>query len=385
MKIVCASSVLRGEEAFSSLGDVTVLPEEQITQRDLIDQDLLITRSKARINAALLDNTTIRFVGCAVAGTDHIDRSYLEQAGIAWAYAPGCNANSVADYIITALLVEAERHALDIQACTLGIVGVGHIGRAVQEKAAALGFTVLLNDPPRADAEGTSKWAFIDLVDLVPAADLITVHVPYTEEGPYATRRLLDHRFFEQLGPGAILLNTSRGEIMDSEALLTALQHGMLRQAVLDVWEHEPALSSALLHAVDIGTPHIAGYSEEGRLNGTRTVYEACCRFLDTPPIWDAEMPADPLGHVDAAIDGHGLSDQDVWTRMVLASYPLLDDDQRLRDGASDDPEVMAQHFVHLRRTYPVRHEFMHARCTLEHVSDRCADAARILGFQLCR
>ncbi len=384
MKIVCASSVLDGAATFAPLGDVTVLTEEEIGPDDLRDAEILVTRSKAKINQSLLEGSAVRFVGCAVAGTDHIDENWLNQTDIAWYNAAGCNANSVAEYIITALLHEAETHQFECAQCTLGIIGVGHIGSRVAAKAEALGMTVLLNDPPRALAEGRDHWDFIDLEDLLPAADIVTCHVPYTADGPFATEHLINHRFVSQLTPGCLLINAARGEIMASDAVHQGLSQGVLRQAVLDVWENEPRIAKDLLDRVDIGTPHIAGYSYEGRLNGTQMVFEACCRFLEIepPPL---EVAADPAVQPAAqTLDGRGLTDQQILQRLTQQAYPLLEDDQRFRAGASADPKEMGQHFVHCRRTYPVRREFAAHRIDLVNVPASARSVASALDFAVC-
>ncbi len=383
MKIVCASSVLHGETAFATLGDVTILPEERITRNELLDAEVLITRSKTPITRALLENTAVRFIGCAVAGTDHVDKTYLDSTDIAWCHAPGCNANSVAEYIVAALLVEADQHGLALEELALGVVGVGHIGTRVAEKAMAMGVTVLQNDPPRKAAGDDANGTFQPLEDVLAVADLISMHVPLTDTGPHATRDMANHRFFEAMKPGAFFLNAARGEIMDSDALLTALEHGIVRQAVLDVWENEPAIRKDVLDAVDIGTPHIAGYSYEGRLNGTRMVYEELCHYLEVDPVWlDRDMP-DDAPQEERVVDAQCRSDQETLAAMVSAAYPILDDDRRFRAGASVDPVAMAKHFVHSRRTYPARREFAANRFQLLHASESLLTMAWELGFQI--
>lgn len=381
MNIVCAASVLGGEAAFSTLGKVTLLPEEDICREHLIDTDILITRSKAKIQKSLLRDTAVRFVGCAVAGMDHIDTDYLEQAEIAWCHAPGCNADSVAEYTISAILIEAERHSINLDQSTLGIIGVGCIGSRVASLAEAVGLTPLLNDPPREDREGPRSLDFVGLEDLLPAADFITLHVPYTTARPYATHRLLDVHFFEQCTPGAILLNTSRGEIMDSEAILLALNHGVLRQAVLDVWENEPTIRLDLLSRVDIATPHIAGYSRQGRLNGTRMVYEQCCHYLEIEPLWDADefLPTDDYS--EHRIVANGRPDQEVLTELIKLASPILQDDQRFRSGASAHLSTMADHFVACRRHYPERDEFSRHRVSISGADPQLIDRIQSCGF----
>ncbi len=384
MNIVCAASVLGGSEAFSTLGRVLVLPEEDIRQEHVRNADVLVTRSKAQINEELLHNTAVRFVGCAVAGQDHIDIPYLDQAGIAWSTAPGCNANSVAEYVISAILIEAERLCLNLDRCTLGVVGVGHIGTRVAVLAEALGMTVLLNDPPRQALEAGRGIDFLELDDVLPMSDFITLHVPYTRTGPCPTHHLINGRFLEACSPESVLINMARGEIMDSDAILLALGHGALHKAVLDVWENEPAIRYDLLDFIDIATPHVAGYSQQGRLNGTYQVYEECCRFFELDPIWDPESIQNEVQLPECHIDATGRTSQEVLTELIKLASPLLQDDERLRAGASPEPDIMAAHFRACRRSYPERHEFNRYRITLEGASQSLVDVASALGFVIC-
>jgi erythronate-4-phosphate dehydrogenase len=383
MKVVCATSVLRGEQAFSGLGEVLCLPEAEITRDHLRDADVLITRSKVRINEALLAGTPVRFVGCAVAGTDHVDEAYLQSADIAFAYAPGCNANSVAEYVLTALLLEAERHNLALNAeWTLGVIGVGHIGTRVVEKAYDLGVKVLMNDPPRLAEHGPINGDFSELDVLLSKSDAVTLHVPLTSAGSHATRGMVNHRFFGAMKPGTLFLNTSRGEVMDGEAVRSALKCGMLLQAVLDVWEHEPAIDADLLQRVDIGTPHIAGYSVEGRLNGTRMVYEQLCEWLEEKPVWPQVGEPD-ISLPEIEIDAAGRLEQDVITELAQRAYPLMQDDQRLRQGATVDAAAMSRHFNKCRQTYPPRHEFAAHRVVLRNAAESLRTSVWELGFQV--
>ncbi len=381
MKIIVASSVLQGREAFETLGDVSLMPDDHISRSHLLDADILICRSKTRINQSLLDGTAVRFVGCAVAGMDHIDASFMEEAGIAWCVAPGCNANSVAEYVVTALLIEARRHDWTMDEMTMGVIGVGHTGTRVLEKAMALGINTLSNDPPRAAMESSAKNSFVSLDTLLQASDVITMHVPLKYDGRWPTAGLVDYRFFERFESGKLFINTARGEVMNSDAVRDALQHGVVRQAVLDVWEDEPHIRKDLLDMVDIGTPHIAGYSYEGRLQGTRMVYEEVCHFLEVDPVWPG-INGNGYGQ-EHCIDATNMSDQNVWTQLATTAYPLLIDDEHFRAGVSTDSDTMAKHFVHCRQHYPERHEFSACRIRLQNASSRAVDGAWKLGFQI--
>ena len=235
MKIVCASSVLHARDAFSGLGEVLLLPDREIRREHLLDADALIVRSKTRVGPDLLDGTPVGFVATATAGADHFDIPWLTHAGIAWSASPGCNANAVAEYVATALPLLARRRAALLAGRTLGIVGLGQVGSRVAAKAALLGLRVLRNDPPLALKTGDRD--LLPLETLLPAADILTLHVPLESAGPFPTRHLADCRLFDKLKPGAWFLNTSRGAVTDSDSLLCALAHHLLSACALDVWE----------------------------------------------------------------------------------------------------------------------------------------------------
>lgn len=380
MKIVCASSVLSGEAAFRTLGDVVSVPEEEITPEIVRDADALMVRSRRRVDEALLSGSRVSFVGTATSGFDHLDVQFLDAAGIAWCAAPGCNANAVAEWCVTALLGLAVRHGLVLEDLTLGIVGVGHVGAALAQKALALDMKVLFNDPPRALAEGAHD--FVDLDALLDASDVVSLHVPLTEAGPFRTRHLADHRFFERIRPGALLLNTSRGEVVDTDALLLAMERGTVLGAALDVWENEPAFRPDLLERVDFGTPHIAGHSLEGKLRGTMMVYEEACRFFELEPGSVAALDA-PVPRSLLTSDGRARLEQDVLWDLASAAYPLAEDDRALRACADADADSRTAGFVQLRRDYRVRREFAAFDARLLHCEDGLARKVGSLGFRL--
>lgn len=379
MKIVCASSVLFGKEAFSTLGEVAVVPDREIGPEHLRDAQVLVTRSKTDIGEDLLQGTAVQFAGTATAGTDHMDTAYLDRAGIAWCAAPGCNADSVAEYVSVALLRLSLRHRLDLSGMTLGVIGVGEVGSRVVKKAGILGLRVLQNDPPKQAAEGRDD--FVSLSKLLPQSDIVTLHVPLTDSGTYATRRLANYLFFEQLKPGAFYINSSRGEVQDEDALLFGLEQGSVRQAVLDVWENEPCFSGATMEKVDLGTPHIAGYSYEGRFKGTLMVLEQACRFFGEEMRWNWEdlLPRPEPVELDAA----GLSREEALYKLVTTAYDVERDDRELRSAGAWDEPARGSHFAKLRAKYPVRHEFPRHRVRLLHATPGMAEQARELGFQI--
>lgn len=253
---------------FENWFDVRYLAGREITSADVRDAVALVVRTRTRCDAGLLDGTAVRLVATATIGTDHIDLDYCATRGIAVASAPGCNAAAVAQYVSVAL----RSLRLDRPGATLGVVGVGHVGSLVAEAGRRAGMRVLLNDPPREAAEGLV--GFTPLSELLPASDVVTLHIPLWPEN----RDFADAAFFAQMRPGAAFINASRGEVVDEEALLTA--RSRLGRLVVDVWKHEPAINRSLLAAADIATPHIAGYSMQGKMRGTQAVVRAVGDFF---------------------------------------------------------------------------------------------------------
>lgn len=377
MHIVCAASMTSGEAAFRTLGDVSIVPEKEFTADRIRDADALAIRSKVRVTKALLDGTRVSFVGTATAGADHMDLDYLQHRGIAWCASPGCNANSVAEYIVAALLCLAVRHEFTLQGLRVAIVGVGHVGRQVREKLSALGMIPLLNDPPLFDSTGDASYRPLD--EILPQADVVTLHVPLVEQGLHPTRSLAGPDFFRKLKPGCIFINASRGEVADSAAILEALDDGRIRHAVLDVFENEPECLKELLARADIITPHIAGHSFEGKLNGTAMVYEQLCNFLEVPPAWTPhiEHPPEAL-HVDA-----GDSEEDILWDVVRRVYDIEADDAALRQGVAREAAERGRLFEKLRGNYPIRHEFKRVPLLIAPAYRRAGARLSALGFKI--
>ena len=380
MKIVCASSVLFGREAFSTLGEIVVLPDRAITKKDLQDADALIVRSKTTINEALLEGTPVGFVGMATAGTDHMDLNYLAHSPLAWSAAPGCNANSVAEYFTAALLFLAHRSGFVLENMVVGVVGVGQVGGRVVQKAEAMGMTVLRNDPPLQVATGDT--GFVPIEEVLRHADILTFHVPLTQVGTYPTRGMVKCNFLASARPGCIFINAARGEVVDSEALMFALEQHIVSHAVLDVWENEPFISPALLQKVALGTPHIAGYSFEGRLNGTMQIYREACHYFEIEPGWSPDESVFPRAP-EIRADTRGKSDEAVLWEIVRAAYDIEADDRALRTGAGYDETARAMHFDALRRDYPARREFPAVSVVLEHASAELRAKVGALGFRV--
>jgi erythronate-4-phosphate dehydrogenase len=378
-KIIADENIPCVREAFSHLGEVRLLSGRAITREAVLDADILLVRSITPVNAKLLQNTAIRFVATATIGTDHVDTEYLKQQDIAFADAAGSNANSVAEYIIAALVHYAIKHGLSLAPLTLGVVGVGHIGSRVEKMAAALGMSVLLNDPPLARQTRDPKYLPLEaLMD----ADMITLHTPLTRAGEDATFHLFDAARLQTMKRGSVLINTCRGPVVDNAALKAALQSGHLAAAILDVWENEPNIDVELLRLVEIGTPHIAGYSLDGKLNGTYQIYLAACEFLGVAPQWRLETALPP---VDQPLISPSLEDrrfEGILQSAIQPAYDIASDDQRLRSYLNLNSEERSSYFDRLRRDYPVRQEFHNYRVAVPEGDAPITKQLLALGFR---
>jgi erythronate-4-phosphate dehydrogenase len=346
MNIVIDDRIPLASEALGTLGEVVSLPGRSITRQSLAGADALVVRSITRVDRALLDGTSVRFVATATTGTDHVDIEYLRARGIEFATAEGANADAVAQYVVSALMHIEHVKGYSLRGRTIGIVGVGRIGSRVQTCAEALGMRCLLSDPPRQRREGGSE--FVPLDHLLAGADIVTLHVPLTD-GLDATRALAGHSFFSALSSGAVFINASRGEVVDEPALVSA--RARLAAVVLDVWDHEPDVDCRTIACTDIATPHIAGYSADAKIRATSMVYERLCGFLGTTLAWDPPASAEPR-----VVDVRGRS-RAVYDA-VHAAYPIVDDDLLMRELLTLDPTRRALHFESLRGGYRLRPEF---------------------------
>lgn len=375
MRILADENIPYAREAFEQLGGVVQMPGRAITRDALRDTELLIVRSITKVGPSLLEGTPVCFVGTCTIGEDHIDKAWLAEQGIGFSSAPGCNANSVAEYLVAALLALAERHRLDLDRLSLGIVGVGNVGSKVARKAEALGLACVLNDPPLAGQTGDTKYRPIEEI---LACDIVTLHVPLTRDGPHPTFHLVDKAFLERMKPGAILINTSRGAVVDGNRLLAALETGRLRGCVLDVWENEPAIDVNLLECVDIGTPHIAGYSFDGKVNGTMQVYAAACRHLGVEPAFDVTplLPEPPVPAVTVYPD-----EPDALALAVRTVYDIMADDAAMRELLFLPDEERPARFDALRKHYPVRREFFNTRVELAQPDETLENRLSGIGF----
>lgn len=354
MLIVADAGIPDAEQAFRSFGDVRVVRTQEMTRAAIADADVILIRSETRVNAELLAGTRVRFVGTATIGTDHVDLEYLRAHRIAFASCPGSNANSVAEYVLAALLELADMHGATLRGKTLGIIGHGNTGRRTAHKAEALGMHVLLNDPPLARQTGDSQYLPLDAL---MNADIISLHVPLTMTGPDATYRLFDARRLSAMKTGAILINTSRGPVVEGSSLKEMLRHGRLGACVLDVWENEPSLDVDLLKLVTLGTPHIAGYSHDGKLNATRMLQQVLSEFVGVP---FTQQTVNDHDRVPLALSVHERDPEALLRQAVRACYDIRRDDADLRKLITLSPDDRAAYFRHLRATYRMRREFSH-------------------------
>lgn len=355
---------------FQRFGTLRRVAGRNLQTADLQDADVLLVRSVTRVDQALLQDTPVRFVGTATIGTDHVDLDYLREQGIGFSSAPGCNADAVVEYVLSSLLLLAAEQGFALEQRVVGIVGVGNVGGRLQRRLQGLGIRVLRCDPPRQAAEGGD---FVSLEQLLAEADIVALHTPLTRGGRWPTYHLLHAGNLPQLKPGAILLNAGRGPVIDNAALLTLARQRPDLTLVLDVWEHEPRVDVALAERCAIATPHIAGYSLDGKIRGTWMLYQALCAHLGQP----AEMP---LAAVlpPAAVTALALDDgADLLTPARLVYDPGRDDRALRRTLALPEPQ-RAQAFDRLRREYPPRREY----ATLK-VSVARGDCRRLqaLGF----
>ncbi|MCR4824739.1 MAG: 4-phosphoerythronate dehydrogenase PdxB [Bacteroidales bacterium] len=374
MKIVCDDKIpfLRG--VLEPFAEVVYLPGKQTTPDVVRDADAIITRTRTKCKAELLEGSRVKVIATATIGFDHIDTAWCESHGILWRNAPGCNSWSVKQYIASVLVSLARRHGLDLSAMTLGVVGVGNVGSKVAEVASLLGMKVLLNDPPRARAEGPA--GFVSLDELMERSDIVTLHVPLTREGEDATWHLFDAARIGRLRKDQFLFNSSRGPVVDNAALKAALKAGSLRGAVLDVWENEPDIDRELMGLLEYSTPHIAGYSADGKANGTTMSVRTVASVLGLPlTAWTASGVPAPAQPLSFCIDAAGKSDAQVLSEAILHTYDVQRDTDALR-AAPDQ-------FEKLRGDYPVRREPTAFSLQLKGGSAALAETLSKIGFQL--
>jgi len=373
MKIVADNKIPFLKGVLEPYAEVAYYPGTEINAKLVNDADALLVRTRTKCNANLLENSKVKFIATATIGFDHIDTAYCESKDIRWTNAPGCNSVSVMQYIASALVFLSEKYNFNYSDKTLGVVGGGNVGSKVALLASGLGMKVLLNDPPRERVEGKSK--FVSLQKIQENADIITFHVPLNNEGVDKTYHLVDEDFLHGIKPETIIINSSRGEVVSAASLKKALKEKKIKAALLDVWENEPLIDKELLDLVDIGTPHIAGYSADGKAMGTAMSVQALSRFFNfNLNNW---LPDNiPQVHNNKIeIDCKELNIQEVINKAVLATYNIENDSTALKKSLKT--------FEAQRGNYPLRREFNAYEVCLKNDKNNIGQLLSTLGFKV--
>ena len=369
MKILADEHIPYLQGVAEQFGEVTYLPGNQFTKEAVKDNDVLIVRTVTHFDEKILAGSNVKLICSATIGFDHIDTHYCEQNNIAWRTAPGCNASSVEQYVTTSIVRMAQKYNFELKDKTIGIVGVGNVGKKVARACKVLGMKVLLNDPPRQEREKSDK--FVDLATIQREADIITFHTPLTKEGKHTTYHLADELFFNSLGKKPIVINSSRGAVVGNEALKSALRKGKVMGAIIDTWENEPNIDNELLEMVDIATPHIAGYSADGKWNATKMSLETINKFF--------KLKKDPIELLpivepkEAGINLSRYSNKEQLTKALLYSYDPFEDSALLKESPNK--------FYYFRSHYPLRREYR--AYTIENATKETATLAKELGFDI--
>ena len=373
MKFIIDDKIPYVKGALEPFGDVIYLPGAKITRDIVKNADALLIRTRTICNESLLSGSSVKFIATATIGYDHIDTAYCRNAGINWTNAPGCNSGSVEQYLASALVTYAETKNLDLKNLCIGVVGVGNVGSKVARLCRLLGMKVLLNDPPRARTEDPS--AFVSLENIMAEADIISLHVPLNLHGEDATYHLADTGFFSGLKQRPLLINTCRGEVVNTSAVKTALAQGQVSGYICDCWEQEPDIDLELLSMAWLATPHIAGYSRDGKAKGTQMSIQSLSRYfslrLDQWQPAGIEQPGNPVFE----LNGKGKNEQQLITEAILATYDIRPDDSALRR----DPTK----FELLRGDYPVRREFAAFTIVPVNIAPSMIKLLKNMGFDI--
>ncbi len=373
MKIIIDDKIPYIKGALEPFAEVVYLPGSKTTPEIVKDADAVITRTRTMCNRSLLEGSSVKFIATATIGYDHIDTEYCKQVGIQWTNAPGCNAESVNQYITSALFSWSMRKRTDLAGKTIGIVGVGEVGSRVAKTCEILGMNVLLNDPPRERNEGSEK--FVSLETMQKEADIITFHVPLNMTGEDSTFHLVNKKLLLNLPKTPLLINSCRGEVVDSDAVCSAIKSSNISGYIADCWENEPDIDTELLKACVFGTPHIAGYSKDGKANGTKMSIQAISRFFNLGIAnWEPmeiESPQNP----EFEIDGNQRREYSIMAEAILSTYDIETDDEALRENP--------KRFEKLRGDYPVRREFGSHTIIAKNVDPKTLEKLRNLGFKI--
>lgn len=371
MKIIIDNKIPYIKGALEPFAEVVYLPGSETTPEVVKDADAIITRTRTICNEQLLKNSNVKYIATATIGFDHIDTDYCRDAGIEWTNAPGCNAESVNQYIASALFSWSMRKRITLSDLTIGIVGVGNVGSRVAKTCEILGMKVLLNDPPRERAEGSEK--FVSIQTIQQQADIISFHVPLNMQGADATFHIANENFLQNLDKKALIINSCRGEIVNTEAIYDAIEANDVSGFIADCWENEPEINLDLLNHTDYGTPHIAGYSKDGKANGTKMSVQAISKFFnlgidDWEPA-NVELPES----TSIEINGEQRKAYSILAEAILSTYDIENDDENLKDSPHK--------FEQLRGDYPVRREFNTYTVKAKNIDEITLKKLRRLGF----
>lgn len=373
MKIIIDDKIPYINGAFEKVAEVIYLPGAKTTPEIVKDADAIVTRTRTICNEQLLAGSSVKFIATATIGYDHIDTDYCDAAGIKWTNAPGCNSKSVEQYIASALIALAITKELELNELCIGVVGVGNVGSKVARLCELFGMKVLLNDPPRQRIEGGDKFVSLDYIK--EQADIITLHVPLNMKGEDVTYHLADGAFFETLSKKPVLINSCRGEVVETKSVKEALKSGKISDFVCDCWENEPDIDLELLAMTTLATPHIAGYSKDGKATGTCMSVQAISDFfslgLNNWQPSGVELPSNPV----IEIDGEGLNEQQIISKAILHTYNICKDDSLFRSKPSD--------FEKQRGDYPTRREFPAYTIQAVNISEKTLEKLKMIGFNL--
>ena len=366
MKIIADENIPLLQHYFGDFGELVLMPGRMIVHQDLVDADILLVRSVTHVNKALLENTPVKFVGSATTGADHLDIEWLDQAGIKWATALGSNSEAVSEYVICVVAALQKMEFLMQRNIRAGVIGVGNIGKRVVEMLKLLDFDVVQCDPVRAQNEpGFQSTQLRDFADL----DFISMHTPLVTQGLYPTYHMIDKEFILRQKKEAILLNAGRGSVINFADLK---RHGEYLNWCLDVWENEPKIDMDILGASVLATPHIAGYSIQGKCLGTKMIYEAACRMQVVPDYQKNEIifPSNTISFAHARVD---------WRDVVLKIYDPFKTSQHMKDALLSHHEM----FDNLRKHFVERHEFAYVKVKDAHLMEDDRDLLKDLGISV--
>lgn len=373
MKVIIDDKIPYIKGALEPFAKVLYLQGARTNPEIVKDADAIITRTRTKCNAELLTGSKVKMIATATIGFDHIDTEFCAKAGINWTNAPGCNSWSVTQYIMAALYTLSTEKDIQLNQMTIGIIGAGNVGSKVAKLCRIIGMNVLVNDPPRECIEGSEH--FVPIQEIQEKADIITFHTPLTYEGDDKTLHLANDTFFNDCKKNIVFINSSRGEVMETNAVKNAIESGKITNAIIDCWENEPRIDFELLEKAFIATPHIAGYSKDGKAKGTemsiRAISQKFNLGIDNWQSSNIELPE----NTTIEINGTEKSEQDILGDAILATYPIREDSNKLKTSVET--------FEKQRGNYPIRREFPTYKVIAKDVSENICSKIKALGFEI--